>query len=128
MTSDPDNVADSVLIEARARITWGEADREVIKYLMSQGIPYPEAAALVADLINERHRALRQRAFWKVLGGAGLILIPVVLGLTEWKARRLGVRTFGLSVAGGLYGVWLVVNGIITLVVPKSDSGDLSDG
>lgn len=116
------------LTEARSKISWGEPPLEAVKALMSHGYTYEEAAPLVAELVKERHTALRQRAFWKVLGGGALLAVPVLFWIATFLgARHLPVKGFAVTIMGAAYGFWLLVNGLLTLISPKSDHGDLAD-
>jgi len=115
------------LTDARARIFWGEPPVEAIKHLMSQGIPYEEAAALVAPMIQERHATLRGVGLRKTLIGAGLVCVPILAWFGFVSVGYISLKLFALPVMVGLYGGWLLINGIITLVAPKSESGDVAD-
>lgn len=118
----------SALTEARSKISWGDPPVEAVKALMSHGYTYEEAAPLVADLVKERHTALRQRAFWKVLGGGALMAVPVLFWIATFLgARHLPIKGFAVTIAGAAYGFWLLINGLLTFMAPKSDHGDLAD-
>jgi len=37
------------------------------------------------------------------------------------------MKIFAITVAVGLWGVWMLLNGIIMVLAPKSEKGDLAD-
>ena len=37
------------------------------------------------------------------------------------------IKIMGIAIAIGLYGAWLLINGIIMVAAPKMESGDLAD-
>jgi hypothetical protein len=119
----------SAMTEARSKIAWGEPPLEAVKALMNHGYTYEQAAPIVAELVKERHGALRQRAIWKLLGGGVLVAIPVIMyvALIQGEGRVPG-RGFMVMCVGGCYGFWLLINGLLTLLNPKSDHGDMADG
>ena len=128
MMDSGDAQRERALIEARAKICWGEPPVEAIKALMLHGLTYEEAAPLVDELLKERHAELRQRAIWKVLGGAVLVSVPIIVWLSLTIGEgRVSMKGFALMIVGGLYGCWLLINGLITLIAPKSDSRDIAD-
>ena len=111
--------------EARAKISWGDSQDDVIKYLMIQGFSAPEASALVRELFKERLAALRVKGVRKIVMGVGLMFVPVV----AWSAHvaMISLKLMGGAIAVGLWGCWLVLNGIIMLVAPKLESGDVAE-
>src|SRR5260221_10355619 len=64
--------------EARAKILWGDAPEEVVRFLMGQGIAVPEASAIVEELFQERAATIRRSGIVKMVGGGLLICVPIV--------------------------------------------------
>jgi hypothetical protein len=115
-------------IEARAEISWGDEQEDVIKYLMLQGFSVPEAKELVDDLYKERLAALRIKGIGKIIAGSGMICVPVIAILVCMPIRFYPVKLLGIAVMVGLYGFWQLINGMIILVAPKMESGDVAEG
>ena len=115
------------LIDARAKIFWGDPPVEAIKHLMMHGITYEEAIELVTPMIEERNKTLRGIGLRKTLIGAGLVCVPIATWLASLGVGFLSTKVLGVAVLAGLVGLWLLINGIITLVAPKSESGDVAD-
>ncbi len=108
--------------EARARITWGEAPEKVLDYLKTTGMGEPDASAFMAQLQQERSAQVRMDGIVKVLWGVGLIALGIVVFDLSYSTTCL----FGggaLCVGGG----WKITQGIIMLMAPRSEKGDLSD-
>ncbi len=109
-------------IEARAKLSWGDPPEEVTQYLMLQGFGVAEAKELVQVMFKERLSAVRAKGIRKIVGGIGLMFVPVITFLT---IGLLSLKLMGVAIMAGLYGVWLVINGILMVVAPKLESGDL---
>lgn len=122
--------------EARARISWGDPPLEVTAYLMTQGFSRAEAIRLVQETFSERMAAIRINGIKRIAAGIGLILIPAILfPLVLSIDYKSGPPTRGrgfitiltLAAAAGLFGIWLLIQGIFMVVSPKSESGDLTE-
>lgn len=111
--------------EARAKIFWGDAPESVVGFLLMQGLSREEAKGVVEGLVKERLANLRGAGMRKILIGAGLMCVPVVAYVVF--AGGLPLRLFGMTVAVGLWGAWMVMQGAITLLAPKSEAGDVGD-
>lgn len=114
-------------IEARAKMSWGDSPDAVTKFLMLQGFSVPEAREIVAVLYKERLAAVRVAGIKKIVSGIALMCVPVIAYLYFLSIRFLPIRIMGIAVAIGLWGVWRVVNGLIALLVPKMESGDVAE-
>jgi hypothetical protein len=113
--------------EARAKISWGDSQDDVVKYLMLQGFSVPEARDLVGELFKERLAALRVKGIRKIVVGSGLMCVPVIAFLIFAHIGYYPAKLLALAVMVGLYGAWQAFNGIFMLVAPKMEAGDLAD-
>ena len=62
-----------------------------------------------------------------LITGIGLMFVPVI---AYGFFRHLGIiplKLMAMAVMVGLWGVWQLLNGIIALVAPKLESGDVAD-
>ena len=114
-------------IQARARILWGEPPAEVTRYLMSQGIGYEEASAMVGELFQERAATLRGIGIKKIVGGFALMAVPVVAFFIFMSLGFIELKTFALTIIAGVWGLSMFIGGWFTLLSPKSQSGDVSE-
>jgi hypothetical protein len=113
--------------EARAKIFWGDPPDKVFTYLLGQAVLPEEAQLLVDSMISERMRAIRGVGARKILAGAALMLVPVVVYGIMASANFFSVRFFGMAVAVGLWGAWKVMKGCFLFFAPQSESGDVAD-
>ena len=113
--------------EARAKISWGDEPNEVVKFLMIQGFNYEEANATVNGLFAERAKAIRRNGVKKIFLGAGLVCVPVVMLIICLAVGYIPLKLFGAAVVVGLWGAWMVLKGIIMMVAPKSEPGDVAE-
>ena len=113
--------------QARAKISWGDSPAEVTKYLMLQGFSVAEASESVAVMFKERLAALRVKGIRKIMTGFGLMCVPVIAYLSFARIGVIPLKLMGIAVMVGLWGCWLVLNGIIMLVAPKMESGDVAE-
>jgi len=113
--------------EARAKISWGDSPEAVISFLMIQGFGAQEASDLVAALFKERMAAVRANGIRKIALGGGMMCVPVIAYITFAQIGVIPIKLMGIAMAVGLWGGWIVINGIIMLVVPKMESGDVAE-
>ena len=127
-----------LIVEARARITWGEEAHSVLLFLISNGMSEDEANALINDLTLDRHLEIRKLGIKDVfigislLGAVGVYLylfIDSAMDSTIRDRRRDGWYAFFIILAlySFFYGLWRLMNGIIRLVRPKHDEGSIPD-
>jgi hypothetical protein len=109
--------------EARAKISWGDSQDDVIKYLMLQGISAPEAQELVQVMFKERLAALRVKGIRKIVTGFGMMCVPVIAWGTFAHIGIISLKLMAITVMVGLYGCWELLNGILILVAPRMESG-----
>jgi len=113
--------------EARAKISWGDSPQSVLGYLMTQGFSRQEASELVNELAAERALEMRGKGIKNIFLGSGLVLLPIVSFVVFWIIGAIPLKIFGLMVAGGFYGIWLIIRGTHMLIVPKSEGGDVAE-
>ena len=113
--------------EARAKILWGDAPEEVVKFLRLQGFAMEEASAFVKTLFDERAATIRSNGLRKTFLGIGLMCVPIVAFFGFKAAGVFPLKLFGLTVAVGCYGIWNVIKGLIMFLSPRSEAGDVSE-
>ena len=118
---------DQVETEARAKILWGEEPITVLAYLRSNGLTQDEAVELMEAFQAERRATVRGNAVKKIAIGGTLILVPIGAYFVLMTGPIMLIKSFALTVAVGLAGLWMLADGILKLVSPDSQKGDLAD-
>jgi hypothetical protein len=113
--------------EARAKAMWGDSREQVISYLMIQGFSHQEASDVAQKLFQERVAAVRSNGIRKIIIGIGLICVPIIALIIFLAVRVIPLKLFAVTIMVGLYGLWLVINGILMVAAPKSERGDVAD-
>jgi hypothetical protein len=124
---------DELIVEARAKIIWGEEISSVRDFLISNGMSVSDADARIAEFTHERNVEIRGRGIKNILIGAVLIIGGSILlyyshatANTPMGRVRSGKGLVGLVIVM-LFGLWRLVTGIILVAWPKSDHRSIPD-
>ena len=126
-------INDDLIVEARARIIWGDEPASVRYFLTSNGMAAAEADARIEELTLERNAEIRKLGIRDVLIGVVLMAAAMIFFCMLFARSHipsLTVRSgkgYGVLAIAALYGLWRLVNGIIRLVRPKSEHGSIPD-
>ncbi len=127
---------EQLVVEARAKIIWGEPASSVRHFLMTNGFTAAEAGAEVSKHMKERLGSIRRNGLASLIVGVPLIVIGVALcqHALHYKMTAAGARSargLGAEVAIGLaaggYGLWKAVNGVVAIVRPSDEDRSLTD-
>lgn len=118
---------ESVETEARAKIMWGDTPEDVTKFLMMKGVPVHEAKALTETFFKDRAAATRGNGIRKIITGFGMMCVPVIAFVIMKAIGIIFIKLLGIAGAVGLYGAWQFLDGIIKVVAPKMEHGDVAD-
>ena len=113
--------------EARAKVSWGDSQEEVIKFVMIQGLGYEEAVAMVQPMYKERAATIRANGIKKIFVGAAFVCVPIVAFFIFLSVGYIPLKLFAITVAVGLWGAWMILKGIIMMIAPKSEPGDVAE-
>jgi hypothetical protein len=113
--------------EAKAKIFWGDPPEAVIRFLLMQGFSHEEASDLVREMFRERAATVRANGIRKILTGIGLMAVPIVALIIFHSIGVIPLKLFAVTIMVGLWGLWMLVSGIIMFLAPKSEQGDLAD-
>ena len=113
--------------QARAKITWGEEPEKVVIFLISYGLTSEEAWGMVQELQIERQATIRASGVKKIIMGVIMILVPVGVWVAFQSAGFMSVKLLGIAVAVGVWGIWKLISGILNLLFPESEQGDLAE-
>jgi hypothetical protein len=123
--------AEQVIIEARAKIIWGEPSSSVRDFLISNGISAVEADAKIKDFNVERNAEIRRLGIKNtvigaaILGGGTITLYPCFKYFDSLTHINRPIF-IGVFVVGGLYGMWKLVRGISYLLRPQSEERSIT--
>jgi len=106
---------------------WGDAPEEVVKFLMIQGFTYEEASDRVQSLFQERAAAVRGNGIRKIVIGSLLVCVPIIAWVIFVSIGVVSLKLFAVAVMVGLWGAYMVLKGIIMLVAPKSEPGEVGE-
>jgi hypothetical protein len=113
--------------EARAKISWGDAPEEVIKYAMIEGFTYQEASVMVNEMFKERAKTIRKNGIVKVFVGIGCVFVPIVSLVIFLSMGYIPLKIFAVTVMIGLWGLWSIIKGSLMFIAPKSEPGDVAE-
>src|SRR5579863_2653407 len=69
---------EQAVVEARAKVSWGDTEEAVIQYLMMQGYSVQEAREISAQMFKERRAETRVNGIRKIIIGGCLMAVTVV--------------------------------------------------
>jgi predicted phage tail protein len=92
-----------------------------------QGFSHEEALDLVREMFLERAATVRANGVKKILTGIGLVAVPIVALIIFLIIGVTPLKIFAVTIMVGLWGLWMLLNGIIMFLAPKSERGDLAD-
>jgi hypothetical protein len=124
---------DDLIVEARARIIWGDEPSSVRYFLTSNGVSAADADAKLRELVLERNAEIRRLGVRDVLigvallGGAGIFFYSLFRSSHMPGVNVRAGKGYGILVLLAFYGLWRLINGISRLVRPKSEHGSIPD-
>lgn len=113
--------------EARAKAMWGDSREQIISYLMVQGFNHPEAMDMADDLFKERAAAVRSNGMGKMIKGGGLIGVAALLAVGQLAVGFVSTKLMGVAVLAAVFGAYLIIRGLLMVLAPKSEGGDVAD-
>jgi hypothetical protein len=114
-------------IEARAKVSWGDSREDVLKYLLFQRYTIEDANELLSVLYDDRAKVVRATGIRKIVIGIGLICVPIIALLIMLKIGFIFMKLLAFPVMVGLYGCWQVITGIVAVIAPRMESGDVAE-
>jgi hypothetical protein len=116
---------EKLIVEARARITWGDSPAQVRDWLLTEKINDFEADEILRDLLAARSASMRKRGIVNLVVGTGAIAVAAAIGILPGLLENLEIpirvgRAYGLFMAGagliGIYGAKQWIDGIERLL------------
>jgi hypothetical protein len=119
--TDPGQVAH----EARAKIFWGDPPQEVLKFLLINNVPRQEAMEIIRELSHERMVQMRKNGLIKIFSGILMICVPI--GGWFGNMAVISIKLFAFMIMLGLWGFYRLIKGMLMVIAPKSQHGDVSE-
>jgi hypothetical protein len=119
--TDPGQVAH----EARAKIFWGDPPQEVLKFLMINNVPRAEAMEIIRELTHERTVQMRKNGLIKIFSGILMICVPI--GGWFGGVVVISIKLFAFMIMLGLWGAYRFIKGMLMVIAPKMQQGDVSE-
>jgi uncharacterized protein YjeT (DUF2065 family) len=118
-----------IIVEARAKIVWGDSPQVVREFLVINGIDQATADAKIREFQNERNRDLRKLGLVNLVVGVPLILSAIGVFCYFVPHSFSSGMAKGLTgvVIAGLFGIVKVIRGVSYLLRPQSEHGSLAD-
>lgn len=121
----------SLVVQARARIIWGDEPEAVRSWLLENGVAHDTALLIIEKSVEERRREMRRIGLRNLTHGgafclAGLVTIGFALrgdGPSGAILNRLGAAGMGAF----LYGLWRVSEGLFRLFFGGSSRESIPD-
>jgi len=121
-------IPETLVIDARAKITWGESPEKVLAFLQSKSIGDKDALALIEGLMQERAASIRADGIKQTWIGALCVLAPIVYYFTIIFIGYWSMKFFAALLVLGVYGLVKVTTGLSMVLKPRSITGDLANG
>jgi hypothetical protein len=120
------------MIDARARIIWGESPESVRDFLISHGIAATEVDAHIKAFEAERNAEIRKAGVRNVAVGAAILLAAGIIFYPCYRyldavSYTGGVRLIIAFAIGGLYGLWRLAKGLAHLLRPRAEHRPIGD-
>jgi hypothetical protein len=125
--------SENLIVEAKARIIWGDEPESVRSYLISNGMSDAEANVKIRELTMERNAEIRKVGLRDVLvgmvliGAAGAFFYSILASSHLPSVSGTRGKAYGILVIAAVYGLWRLMNGIVRLVRPISDHESIPD-
>ncbi len=120
---------DEVLLQARAKVIWGEPSVSVRVFLILNGVSDQEADAKIKEFTAERSQEIRRIGIRKILiGAASTVGVSAYFYLIYiWPSIGFSRVPGVIAVAGFFYGLWQFFGGIIYLARPQAEGKSISE-
>jgi hypothetical protein len=124
-------LANNILDEARARITWGDEPATVRDFLIASGMSTIDANATLRQLVHERNAEIRKIGITDVVIGSALRALAGVFFYFLFRPSHMpsvsyrAGKVYAVVILQALYGLWRLTNGIWRLACPKLEHGSI---
>ncbi len=114
------------MVDARAKITWGEDPVKVMDFLQLKRVSEDDALALLRELLQERNGAIRGIGLKKLLIGVPCAAAPVVFYYWNISRGRIHPTLMAGFLVIGAFGLHKITGGLSMILRPRASKVDLS--
>jgi len=118
----------NIVIDARAKVMWGESRSDIQTWLYSQGLTEQQVRAVLRATIKERGREVRKIGIRDIaigiVAGLGSVLIFVSEHRNPLSDNR-GAWVLGILLGG--ISIWILIRGFDRLIGGSKHRGSITD-
>ena len=120
-------IPEPLVIDARAKIIWGESPAKVLAFLQSKSVGDKDAFELIEELMKERAASIRAEGLKKTWIGVLLVLAPVVYYYATRFLGHWSLEFFAALIVLGAVGLAKITKGLSMVLRPRAVTGDLAN-
>ena len=117
----------SVVIEARARVIWGDRVSDVGEWMVEQGVDPQAVEEILAPCLRERAAEVRRIGVRDLMVGIPLVVLGVGAFVAVSRYHIRAGRLLGVPVLAVVYGVWRIVKGLDRVLGGAKSAGSIPD-
>src|SRR5437868_6150716 len=120
-------IPEPIVVDARAKITWGESPEKVLAFLQSKSIGDKDAFELIEELHKERAASIRADGIRKTWIGVLFVLAPVAYYFASMFIGYWSMKFFAALIVLGAVGLAKITSGLSMVLRPRAITGDLAN-
>lgn len=127
LTSDLDAKRKALIVEARAKIIWGESSDQVREWLVAKGFTNAQSDEILRQTLSERAREVRRRGTREILTGAFAVALASAIFVSLYPAGFFRRRVLLLACLVLAYGVWHLLKGVGKVLDGEKARGSVAE-
>ena len=120
-------IPEPIVVDARAKIVWGESPEKVLAFLQSKSVGDKDAFELIEELQKERAASIRADGIKKTWIGVLFVLAPVAYYFASMLIGYWSMKFFAALIVLGAVGLVKITNGLSMILRPRAITGDLAN-
>lgn len=119
--------SENALVEARAKIIWGEPYEEAVALLTENGFGSEQAKEHVAVFLRERAFDIRRQGIKDIVKGTGLLVVGIIPILWMLGIGYIMFKLFGILLIPVAYGTWTFITGVERILLGSKAEGSIAN-
>lgn len=120
-------IPEPIVVDARAKIFWGESPGKVLAFLQSKSVGDKDAFALIEELQQERAASIRADGIKKTWIGVLFVLAPAAYYFASMYVGYWSMKFFAALIVLGAVGLAKITHGLSMILRPRAVTGDLAN-